>query len=144
MKKHILLLSALTIFITSCGKNTSSSRLATISSQEIETVANDFFTALGSGDSTLMRRLLTEDFEMYEHDQVWNIDSLLSLMPNTLGRKWSIVDPVIHTEGLTGHIYYFNQGINPSDRSWYESMLLEKDGGNLRIKFMQSTKLYLK
>ncbi|OEK01028.1 hypothetical protein BFP97_05680 [Roseivirga sp. 4D4] len=125
----------------SVDRQTSSSP---ITDDEVNSVALDFFVALGTGDTTLMSSILTEDFEMFEHDVIWNTDSLLSLMPNTLGRKWSILDPVIQSEGSLAHLYYFNQGITPSDRSWYESMLLEKSDEGLKIKFMHSTKLYLK
>lgn len=82
---------------------------------------------------------------MFEHDEIWNVDSLLSLMPNTIGRKWSIEDLQVSQSDNLVHIYYFNKSINPVGRSWYESMLLETySDGRLKIKFMHSTKLYLK
>ncbi|MBO3697084.1 hypothetical protein [Roseivirga sp. E12] len=140
MKKHFLLLSTALFMLPACTAPVEKK----ISDEMVTTIASDFFVALETGDTTLMKSLLTEDFEMFEHDVVWNVDSLLSLMPNTLGRKWSIVDPVIQTEAGIAHIYYFNQGINPSDRSWYESMLLESTETGPKIKFMHSTKLYLK
>lgn len=144
MKKHILLASASLCLLLACTPKDTSQPTPKISDKEITSVANDFFVALGTGDSTLMNRLLSQDFKMFEHDVIWNADSLLSLMPNTLGREWSVVDPIIQAEGDLAHLYYFNQGILPSDRSWYESMLIERTKDGLKIKFMHSTKLYLK
>ncbi len=144
MKKPVSLLLFTLISLTACIPKDNRALNDSIPDDQITSIASDFFVALGTGDTTLMRSLLAEDFEMFEHDVIWNTDSLLSLMPNTLGRKWSIVDPVVQTQGSLAHLYYFNQGITPSDRSWYESMLLEEAEDGLKIKFMHSTKLYLK
>ncbi|WP_139135199.1 hypothetical protein [Roseivirga sp. 4D4] len=144
MKKLISILFTTLFLLSACMSVDRQTSSSPITDDEVNSVALDFFVALGTGDTTLMSSILTEDFEMFEHDVIWNTDSLLSLMPNTLGRKWSILDPVIQSEGSLAHLYYFNQGITPSDRSWYESMLLEKSDEGLKIKFMHSTKLYLK
>jgi len=144
MKKPTSLLLFTFILLAACMPKDNQTLNESIADDQVTSIASDFFIALGTGDTTLMKSLLTEGFEMFEHDLIWNTDSLLSLMPNTLGRKWSIVDPVVQTEGSLAHLYYFNQGITPSDRSWYESMLMEKSDDGLKIKFMHSTKLYLK
>ena len=117
----------------------------TILSQEagISTIEN-FFMALGTGDTLLLQKSLTENFYMYEHDEVWETDDLLGLMPLTLGRKWSFKDIHFKSEGNLAHITYFNQGVIPDDRSWLESALLVVEGDSLKIRFLHSTKLYLK
>ena len=105
---------------------------------------NDFFKALSTGDSTLMANLLTEDFEMYEHEVLWNQDSLLSLMPLTQGRVWRVDSISFHVDEDIAHVYYFNESDKPKGRSWYESMLFIRESDKWRIRFMHSTKLYLK
>lgn len=142
MKKLQISLLAPFLLLAACQQTKIKQTDNTIPIEAIESVANDFFKALGSGDTTLMMKVLTNDFEMFEHDQVWNTDSLLSLMPNTLGREWSIENPKVSQDGNLIHLYYFNQGIKPEDRSWYESMLMESSDDLIRIKFMHSTKLY--
>lgn len=144
MKKHIFIPLSCLFLIISCQKTDTINNIESISIQNIESTANDFFKALGTGDTTLMKRLLTHDFEMFEHDEIWNTDSLLSLMPNTIGREWSVEDLKISQDGDLVHLYYFNRSIKPKDRSWYESMLMKASGKELKIKFIHSTKLYLK
>ena len=114
------------------------------SQDEAIAIIENFFTALGTADTLLLQNSLTEDFYMYEHDEVWKTDDLLGLMPMTLGRKWSFKDIHFKSGGNLGHITYFNQGIIPDDRSWLESALLVAEGDSLKIRFLHSTKLYLK
>ena len=80
---------------------------------------------------------------MYEHDEIWNTDSLLSLMPLTEGRIWEIRDFSLTADGKIAHFNYFNQGVVPADRSWFESGLIIQTEHELKLKFMHSTKLYL-
>lgn len=114
------------------------------STQAIKTIADDFFLVLGSADSTKLRDLLTTDFHMFEHDQRWGIDSLLWLMPRTIGRKWEVSELAIDQGAELIHISYYNNSLAPKGRSWYESMLLINTDEGLKIKFMHFTKLYLK
>lgn len=141
MKNIILVI--VTLLFVSC--QTKMREKGTVLSKDaaIATIEN-FFAALATGDTLLLQKSLTEDFYMYEHDEVWQADDLLELMPLTLGRKWSFKDVKFMSEGNLGHISYFNQGIIPNDRNWLESALLVAEGDSLKIKFLHSTKLYLK
>lgn len=138
MRLMIILLCCC-FFLTGCVKYKQA-----ITKKEAVSFADDFFKALGSGDTLYLQHHLADDFVLYEHDQVWNIDSLLSLMPLTQGRVWEIQKPHFVNNGAIGHLYYYNQGVTPSDRAWLESMLMERQGSELKLRFMQSTKLYLK
>lgn len=142
MKKLQISLLAPFLLLAACQQTKIKQTDNTIPIAAIESVANDFFKALGSADTTLMMKVLADDFEMFEHDQIWNTDSLLSLMPNTIGREWSIENLKVWQDGDLIHLYYFNQGIRPQDRSWYESMLMTSADDLIKIKFMHSTKLY--
>jgi len=143
MKKPLIAILICICIIVSCQPK-ERIESPSISLETIESIAHNFFTALGTGDTTLLNKVLSNDFIMFEHDEVWNTDSLLSLMPNTIGREWSIQDLKVSQSGNLAHVYYFNQGTIPADRSWLESMLMEQNGEALKIKFMHSTKLYLK
>ncbi len=145
MKKHFIYSLIIASTLCACQITSTKNKTERPSLSTIEYIADDFFIALGTGDTTLMQQILSDDFQMFEHDEIWNVDSLLSLMPNTIGRKWSIEDLQVSQSDNLVHIYYFNKSINPVGRSWYESMLLETySDGRLKIKFMHSTKLYLK
>ncbi len=112
--------------------------------KEIEAIPNNFFKALGTGDTTLLKSLLTPDFFMFEHDEYWTADSLLKLMHLTLGRVWEVNDLKMNKDNKLVHVSYFNNSLAPQGRSWYESMLIINTIEGLKIKFMHSTKLYLK
>lgn len=114
-----------------------------ITAAEAGQTMNGFFTSLSTADTTLLEQLTTDDFVLYEHDQIWNRDSLLALMPYTSGRIWEIQDFNAETEGGIAHVYYFNLSRKPEGRSWLESALLVDHNGQPKIKFMHSTKLYL-
>ena len=141
MKPAYLILILMFVFFA-C-QNASQHQSKAYTQEEVKTVIDDFFSALSQGDSTLMRSLLTEDFHMFEHDVRWNQDSLLSLMPVTLGRIWEVSELDINQEHGLVHVSYFNNSANPKGRSWFESMLLTETKDGLKIKFMHSTKLYL-
>lgn len=130
--------------MTSCAHKTDQPVENSMTEQEATQVVNAFFEALSEGDSLKMRSLLAPEFYMFEHDVIWNEDSLLWLMPRTLGRIWTVHDVTFSTQGDMGHIAYYNESAKPLGRSWYESMLLKKADGELKIHFMHSTKLYLK
>ncbi|MDX1629322.1 MAG: hypothetical protein R3345_11520 [Fulvivirga sp.] len=104
---------------------------------------NNFFLSLSEGDTSLMKQVTTDDFILFEHDVIWNTDSLLELMPMTLGRIWEIRDFQHTATGHFAHVHYFNISKSPKGKSWLESALLVKENQQLKIKFMHSTKLYL-
>lgn len=103
----------------------------------------DFFTALSTADTLLMRQITADDFVMYEHDSIWNTDSLLSLMSRTEGRIWEIQEFYFTANGGIGHFNYYNISRNPIGRDWHESGLIVQTEDGLKLKFMHSTKLYL-
>lgn len=141
---YIVLVIILLVAFSSCNGKKREATNTSISNQEIKKVANDFFIALGTSDTTLLTNLVSDDFYMFEHEQRWTLDSLLSLMPMTIGRVWELKDIDINKNKELVHISYFNNSINPVGRSWYESMLIKKTDSGLKIRFMHSTKLYLK
>ncbi len=138
MKKSLLIYIAASISMLSCIHSSSS-----ISESEAEQLMNNFFTALSTADTTLMNQITSDDFLLYEHDTIWNTDSLLSLMPRTRDRIWQIQDFNFTTDGDIAHFNYYNESGNPIGRSWYESGLITKTEEGLKLKFMHSTKLYL-
>lgn len=143
MKWSFLILITI-LFTFACEHSSTQHETKVYSQQDVKEVIDDFFKALGTGDSTLMGNLLTEDFHMFEHDVRWNEDSLLSLMPFTLGRVWEVSELDINQKDGLVHVSYFNNSANPKGRSWFESLLLTEMTDGLKIKFMHSTKLYLK
>ena len=112
--------------------------------EQAHNMVKNFYRALSLADSTLMDQVLSDEFIMYEHEVLWNQDSLLSLMAATKGRIWRVDEIEFHVNGNIAHTYYYNESDNPIGRSWYESMLFKKEDGEWKIRFMQSTKRYLK
>ena len=143
LMKKTTLSSLILLLLLACDVN-HTPKNAAISEKEVTTCIEQFFEALANSDSLLLKQTLSKDFYMFEHDEIWNTDSLLALMPATLGRKWSVNEERITIIDNTGHISYFNQGIIPPDRSWLESALVVKENGSTKVVFLHSTKLYLK
>lgn len=138
------LLSLLLLLLTlSCTMSTQTSSSQLDKREAIKAIDN-FYLALGSADTLLLQQTLTNDFYMFEHDEVWKTENLLELMTLTIGREWSVNDVHFESDQNNGHITYLNRGIIPSDRSWLESALLVKINDTIKIKFLHSTKLYLK
>jgi len=142
--KTLALIILLTVIGYACSDhNPDTDPEPEISKTEAEQTMNNFFTALSTADTTLLNELTTDDFVLYEHDAIWNRDSLLSLMAATEGRIWEIQDAEVHSEGNVAHIYYYNVSRKPEGRSWLESALLINQKDTVRLAFMHSTKLYL-
>ncbi|MFN1836030.1 hypothetical protein AB2B38_012265 [Balneola sp. MJW-20] len=141
MKFLTTLFAALLTIVIGCNSEIPDNPV--ISEADSRQIMTDFFTALSTADTTLMIQLTSDDMIMYEHEQIWTRDSLLALMPATLGRIWEIQDVTVRSEGELSHIHYYNISRKPVGRSWLESALLVRDEGEIKIKFMHSTKLYL-
>ena len=139
--KQFVLTTVISVFFLACTHTGKSSK---ITPPEAKDLVDNFYKALSTGDTLLMNKLLTDDFEMYEHKVLWTQDSLLALMPLTKDRIWRIDTLTLQTEDELAHIYYYNESDRPKGKSWYESMLLTNKNGQWQIKFMQSTKRYLK
>ena len=138
-----IVLAVVLLFIMGGCSGTDTNTGTDISKGEAEQTMEDFFRALSTADTTLIQQITTDDFILYEHDAIWNRDSLLSLMSATKGRNWEIQDPVVKAEGNLAHIYYYNVSRKPEGRSWLESALLINQKDTVRLAFMHSTKLYL-
>ncbi|HEY9117818.1 MAG TPA: hypothetical protein VIN11_08330 [Roseivirga sp.] len=140
MKKLAIIIILITFY--SCSHIKDSNENLITKNDAIKTLET-FYIALGTSDTTLLRQAVTNDFYMFEHDEEWNLDDLLELMPSTMGRKWSLNDIQFESNTGIGHITYLNKGVIPSDRSWLESALLVLEHDEVKIKFLHSTKLYL-
>ncbi|MDZ7716161.1 MAG: hypothetical protein U5J95_08120 [Balneolaceae bacterium] len=137
---HLVILHVLLIvfLFTACSDLESD-----IDSEDAKKTIQNFFTALSTADTLLLNQVTTGDFTLYEHEEIWNRDSLLSLMSATEGRIWEIQDFESISRENIAHVYYYNISRNPEGRSWLESALLIRNDGRTQIQFMHSTKLYL-
>ena len=130
-------------FVVFCSFLSCTNEQSSITSDQARQTMNDFFKALSTADTLLMERVTVDDFILYEHEEIWNRDSLLSLMSATQGRIWEIQDFELETRDDIAHVHYFNFSRKPEGRSWLESALLVRKEDQLQIQFMHSTKLYL-
>ena len=110
MKCFLPLTLLLSVLFYSCEKPDSQNNAFELRSKsEVKSVIDNFFIALGSDDSAAMEQILTNDFHMFEHDHRWNIDSLISLMPKTIGRVWEVSELEITQGKELTHVSYYNQ-----------------------------------
>jgi ketosteroid isomerase-like protein len=117
--------------------------------QTVEAV-NTIFTALQTDDADKLNSVITPEFYIFDGGKRFNGEQLIAIFKaqHLAGKRyeWNVTDPDIHISGNTAWIAYVNDG-SISDASgtvhqqWLESSFLEKQTGNWKVVFMQSTRV---
>tara|TARA_B110000008_G_scaffold76330_1_gene77613 strand:+ start:453 stop:905 length:453 start_codon:yes stop_codon:yes gene_type:complete len=92
--------------------------------------------------------ILTDDFQIFEMGKAWDMDEfdefLQEASKTTVSTDWVLSNYVVSIDDNSAHISYVNDGVfkttdNESVISnWLESVYLVKEGGELKLKFLQS------
>ena len=92
--------------------------------------------------------ILTDDFQIFEMGKAWDMNEfdefLQEASKTTVSTDWVLSDYVVSIDDNSAHISYVNDGVfkttdNESVISnWLESVYLVKEGGDLKLKFLQS------
>ena len=92
--------------------------------------------------------ILTDDFQIFEMGKAWDMNEfdefLQEASKTTVSTDWVLSDYVVSIDDNSAHISYVNDGVfkttdNESVISnWLESVYLVKEGGELKLKFLQS------
>lgn len=109
----------------------------------------NLFAAMSAFDDSKMKAVITEDFQLLEAGEVWNIDMLIqAIKPNGNIYKrrnyFSLINVVSKKDVVW--ISYWNQATfsmqNKSrEISWLESAVLVKEKDNWKIQLLHSTKV---
>ena len=92
--------------------------------------------------------ILTDDFQIFEMGKAWDMDEFDEFLQEaskiTVSTDWVLSNYVVSIDDNSAHISYVNDGVfkttdNESVISnWLESVYLVKEGGELKLKFLQS------
>ena len=92
--------------------------------------------------------ILTDDFQIFEMGKAWDMNEfdefLQDASKTTVSTDWVLSNYVVSIDDNSAHISYVNDGVfkTTDDESvisnWLESVYLVKEGGELKLKFLQS------
>jgi len=92
--------------------------------------------------------ILTDDFQIFEMGKAWDMNKfdefLQEASKTTVSTNWVLSNYVVSIDDSSAHISYVNDGVfkTTDDESvisnWLESVYLVKEGGELKLKFLQS------
>tara|TARA_B100000029_G_scaffold17107_1_gene17415 strand:+ start:41 stop:496 length:456 start_codon:yes stop_codon:yes gene_type:complete len=93
-------------------------------------------------------KILTNDFHIFEMGKAWNMDEfdefIQEASKTTISTDWILSNYVVSIDENSAHISYVNDGVfKTTDNelvisNWLESVYLVKEGGELKLKFLQS------
>ena len=93
-------------------------------------------------------KILTNDFHIFEMGKAWNMDEfdefIQEASKTTISTDWVLSNYVVSLDENSAHISYVNDGVfKTTDNelvisNWLESVYLVKEGGELKLKFLQS------
>ena len=92
--------------------------------------------------------ILTDDFQIFEMGKAWDMNEfdefLQEASKTTVSTDWVLSNYVVSIDDNSAHISYVNDGVFKTNdnesviSSWLESVYLVKEGGELKLKFLQS------
>ena len=93
-------------------------------------------------------KILTNDFHIFEMGKAWNMDEfdefIQEASKTTISTDWVLSNYVVSIDENSAHISYVNDGVFKTIdnelviSNWLESVYLVKEGGELKLKFLQS------
>ena len=107
----------------------------------------DFFAALSEFDYARMKTVVTDDFQILEAGEVWDIETLIKLTKphenNVVRRNFFSLIKVDSREEIAWLSYWNKANFKTSDEiiemAWLEGVFLVKDNGAWRMQLMHST-----
>jgi len=121
-----------------------------ISEEEVISKLNQFFALLDLEvyEKDKVSTILTDDFLIFEMGKAWNMDEfdkfIQEASKTTISTDWVLSNYVVSIDDNSAHISYANDGVfKTTDNelvisNWLESVYLVKEGGELKLKFLQS------
>jgi hypothetical protein len=107
----------------------------------------EFFAATSASDHNRLRAIATEDFQLLEVGEVWDIDKLISVIQPTDMKRLNYFN-LISTKVMenVAWVSYWNKakfvrGDNEGQAYWLESAVLIKSNSKWRIQMLHSTKI---
>ena len=121
-----------------------------ITQEEAISKLNQFFELLDFEfyEKDKVSTVITSDFLIFEMGKAWNMDEFDEFIQEasntTISTDWVLSNYVVSIDDNSAHISYVNDGVfKTTDNelvisNWLESVFLIKEGGELKLKFLQS------
>jgi len=119
----------------------------TADKKRVETVLQNYFTAISQSDYQPIRDQCTDDFVLIEHGLWWNNDSLIKVIKGFEGKAtigYTLDDIDTHVEGSIAWMTYKNHGLMIMDGKetqfeWSESAVFRKQHDAWKMVLLHST-----
>ena len=137
--------------------------LEQITEEKVINNIKDFFNALNvkNYDKIILNQKVTTDFIIYDMGDKFTLNEFTDFIESAgyLGwesTEWFLSDFTISIDSNSAHVSYLNTGVfiypNPyrrevllkENKQWLESVLIVREGEDLKIKFLQSDEIYSK
>jgi hypothetical protein len=111
----------------------------------------ELFAAMSAFDYPKMKAIVTDDFQLLEAGEVWNIDTLINAIKsgNKPYKRLNYFSPItMVTYNDMIWLSYWNKAkfIMPSktnERAWLESVVLFHENGTWKLQMMHSTRVLI-
>lgn len=106
-----------------------------------------FFAAISASDYDRLRSLVTDDFELLEVGELWDIEKLISVIPPGGFERRNFFSPIsVRIQGDLAWVSYWNKAIvvtgsESSERAWLESAVMLKSSAGWKIQMLHSTRI---
>ncbi|PKG80911.1 nuclear transport factor 2 family protein [Colwellia sp. 75C3] len=107
----------------------------------------EFFAATSAVDHSRLRSLATEDFQLLEVGDIWDIDKLVSVIQPSDEKRLNYFNLITtKVNGDIAWVSYWNQakfvkGDESFKMAWLESAVLVKENSKWRIQMLHSTRI---
>jgi len=106
-----------------------------------------FFAAASAGDFNRLRNVVTDDYELLEVGELWDLEKLISVIPEGgMDRRNFFSRISTRIEGNMAWVSYWNHAIINRDgatieRAWLESAVMVKTASGWKMQMLHSTRI---
>jgi hypothetical protein len=111
----------------------------------------ELFAAMSAFDYSKMKTIVTDDFQLLEAGEVWNIDTLINVIktvdkPYKRQNYFNLIKVVTYNNMIW--LSYWNKAIiikpnETSERAWLESVVLFHENDTWKLQMMHSTRVLI-
>jgi ketosteroid isomerase-like protein len=123
---------------------------ATDDEAQVVQALQTMYAAATTDDLARFHAVVTPDFYVYDAGKRFDGDAIMTMVKglhaagNTYA--WKVTDPEVHITCGLAWVTYVNRGSlqnasGKTDLTWLESAIVQKERGQWRVRFMQSTRV---
>lgn len=151
-RSHSVVVLMAILTLTSVKPSRAQARSKPLSAEQVQALntVKTVFAASESDDLDKFHSVIAPGFYIFDNGKRFDGDAIMELIKKLKAAgnlyEWNVTEPDVHVNGNSAWIAYINRGsiTNASgkhDQQWLESAVLQKQSGNWKIVFMQSTRV---